>query len=144
MHTTPGAGDRPDVSGADRGMSSVEVVVLAPVLILFVLVMVAFGQLVDGCGALDGAARDAARAGSIQRDAPVAMSEAHKAAEADLADICAGPVTVRRTSVGFTPGGLFTVEVGCEIRGLAVLGLDIPTRLTGRATSPLDPFRRAR
>ena len=144
MRVRSGADGRPDMSGTDRGMSSVEVVILAPVLILFILVMVAFGQLVAGRGALDGAARDAARAGSIQRDAPVALREAHKAAEADLVDVCSGPVTVRRTSAGFTPGGLFSVEVGCDIRGLAVLGLDIPTHLTGRATSPLDPFRRAR
>ncbi|UQA93747.1 pilus assembly protein [Streptomyces halobius] len=127
----------------DQGISSIEVVILAPVIILFILVLVAFGQLVDGRGAVDGAARDAARAGSIQRDAPVAMSEAKKAATADLTDVCSGPVTVRKASAGFKAGGLFTVEVSCEIRGLSMLGLNIPTNLTGRATSPLDPFRRA-
>jgi hypothetical protein len=127
----------------DQGMSSIEVVILAPVIILFILVLVAFGQLVDGRGAVDGAARDAARAGSIQREAPVAMSEARKAAEADLLDVCSGPVAVRKTSAGFKAGGLFTVEVSCEIRGLGMLGLDIPTSLSGRATSPLDPLRRA-
>ncbi|WP_432001881.1 TadE/TadG family type IV pilus assembly protein [Streptomyces sioyaensis] len=127
----------------DQGLSSIEVVILAPVIILFILVLVAFGQLVDGRGAVDGAARDAARAGSIQRDSPVAMSEAKKAASADLTNVCSGPVTVRKTSAGFKAGGLFTVEVSCEIRGLEMLGLNIPTNLTGRATSPLDPFRRA-
>ncbi|MFF4231610.1 TadE/TadG family type IV pilus assembly protein [Streptomyces sp. NPDC001820] len=128
---------------ADSGLSTIEVVILAPVMILFILVLVAFGQLVDGRGAVDGAARDAARAGSIQKDHGTAMAEAKKAAEADLADVCAGPVTVAKTSNGFEAGGLFTVEVSCEIRGLGMLGLDIPTTLTGRSTSPLDPFRRA-
>ena len=51
----------------DRGLSTIEVVILAPVMILFILVLVAFGQLVDGRGAIDGAARDAARAGWIPR-----------------------------------------------------------------------------
>ncbi|MFJ6982515.1 MULTISPECIES: TadE/TadG family type IV pilus assembly protein [unclassified Streptomyces] len=128
---------------ADRGISTVEVVILAPVMILFVLVLVAFGQLVDGRGALDGAARDAARAGSIQKDPATALAEARRAARANLQDVCSGPVSVTQTSPGFAPDTLFTVEVSCEVRGLAMLGLDIPTTLTSRFSSPLDPFRRA-
>jgi Flp pilus assembly protein TadG len=128
--------------GRDRGLSTVEVVILAPVMILFILVLVAFGQLVDGRGALDGAARDAARSGSLQRDEGSAMAEAQKAADADLADVCSGPVTVNKTSAGFEDADLFTVEVSCQVRGLAMLGLDVPTRLTASFTSPLDPFKR--
>ncbi|MFZ3472160.1 TadE/TadG family type IV pilus assembly protein [Streptomyces sp. 4.24] len=130
-------------ASGDRGISTIEMVILAPVAFLFILVLVAFGQLVEGRGAVDGAARDAARAGSIQKDRVTAMSEAVKAAEADLKGVCAGPVTVRKTSEGFNPDGFFTVEVSCEIRGLAMLGLDVPKVVTGRSTSPLDPFRRA-
>ncbi|WP_327695373.1 TadE/TadG family type IV pilus assembly protein [Streptomyces sp. NBC_00459] len=126
----------------DRGLSTIEVVILAPVMIMFILVLVAFGQLVDGRGALDGAARDAARAGSIQKDHGTAMAEARKAAEADLTDVCSGPVTVTQTSAGFEPDTIFSVEVSCEVRGLAMLGLDIPTTLTATFSSPLDPFRR--
>ncbi|MGY0069033.1 TadE/TadG family type IV pilus assembly protein [Streptomyces sp. QTS137] len=126
----------------DRGLSTVEVVILAPVMILFILVLVAFGQLVSGRGALDGAARDAARAGSIQKDHARAMAEARDAAEANLADICSGPVNVVQTSPGFEPDTLFTVEVSCEVRGLATLGLNIPTTLSASFSSPLDPYRR--
>ncbi|MEU8585659.1 TadE/TadG family type IV pilus assembly protein [Streptomyces sp. NPDC048664] len=135
--------DRVSGEDRDRGLSTVEVVILAPVMILFILVLVAFGQLVDGRGAVDGAARDAARAGSIQKTHALALSEARKAAEADLGDVCSGPVSVAQTSSGFAPDTLFTVEVSCEVRGLATLGLDIPTRLSARFSSPLDPFRRA-
>ncbi|MEU2621834.1 TadE/TadG family type IV pilus assembly protein [Streptomyces sp. NPDC007157] len=127
----------------DSGLSTIEVVILAPVMILFILVLVAFGQLVDGRGAIDGAARDAARAGSIQKDHATAMSEARKAAEADLSDVCSGPVSVVQTSAGFAPDTIFTVEVSCEVRGLAMLGLDIPTTLSASFSSPLDPFRRS-
>jgi Flp pilus assembly protein TadG len=126
----------------DRGLSAIEVVILAPVMIMFILVLVAFGQLVDGRGALDGAARDAARAGSIQKDHANAVAEAKKAAEADLADVCSGPVSVVQTSAGFEPDTIFTVEVSCQVRGLAMLGLNIPTTLTASFSSPLDPFRR--
>ena len=127
----------------DRGISTIEVVIIAPVFFLFILVLVAFGQLAQGRGAVDGAARDAARAGSIQKSRDVAMAEAIRAAEANLGDVCAGPVSVRKTSAGFDPGGFFRVEVSCEIRGLAMLGLDVPTRISGEAVSSLDPFRRA-
>ena len=133
----PGADD-----DRDRGLSTVEVVILAPVMILFILVLVAFGQLVDGRGALDGAARDAARAGSIQKDHGTAIAEARAAAEANLTDICSGPVSVVQTSQGFEPDTIFTVEVSCEVRGLAMLGLDMPTTLTASFSSPLDPYRR--
>lgn len=129
----------------DRGLSTVEVVILAPVMILFILVLVGFGQLADGRGALDGAARDAARAGSIQKNHGTAMAEARGAAEADLADVCSGPVSVVQKSAGFSPDvdPFFTVEVSCEVRGLAMLGLDIPTRLAASFSSSLDPFRRS-
>ncbi|MFR0358992.1 TadE/TadG family type IV pilus assembly protein [Streptomyces sediminimaris] len=123
-------------------MSTIEVVILAPVMILFILVLVAFGQLVDGRGALDGAARDAARAGSIQKDHATAIAEAKKAAQADLSDVCSGPVSVVQTSAGFEPDTIFSVEVSCQVRGLAMLGLNVPTTLKASFSSPLDPFRR--
>ncbi|MFE0801411.1 TadE/TadG family type IV pilus assembly protein [Streptomyces sp. NPDC058812] len=129
-------------AGGDRGLSTIEVVILAPVMILFILVLVAFGQLVDGRGALDGAARDAARAGSIQKDHGTAIAEAKRAAESNLADVCSGPVSVVQKSAGFEPDTLFTVEVSCEVRGLASLGLNIPTTLSASFSSPLDPYRR--
>ncbi|MWA12860.1 TadE/TadG family type IV pilus assembly protein [Streptomyces sp. BA2] len=129
----------------DRGLSTIEVVILAPVVILFILVLVAFGQLVDGRGAIDGAARDAARAGSIQKDEGTAMAEAKAAAEADLADVCSGPVDVRKTSTGFEAevDPFFTVEVSCKVRGLDMIGLDVPTTLTASFSSSLDPYRRS-
>ncbi|CAL9497023.1 MULTISPECIES: TadE/TadG family type IV pilus assembly protein [Streptomyces] len=143
MNLSRPGGDRPRRDAADdRGLSTIEVVILAPVMILFILVLVAFGQLVDGRGALDGAARDAARAGSIQKDHGTALAEARKAAEANLADVCSGPVSVVQKSAGFEPDTLFTVEVSCEVRGLASIGLNIPTTLSATFSSPLDPYRR--
>jgi len=142
MNSPSGVRSCGERSYGDRGLSTIEVVILAPVMIMFILVLVAFGQLVDGRGALDGAARDAARAGSIQKDHATAMAEAQKAAEADLTDVCSGPVTVTQTSAGFEADTIFSVEVSCEVRGLAMLGLDIPTTLTATFSSPLDPFRR--
>jgi Flp pilus assembly protein TadG len=130
--------------GGELGVSTIEVVILAPVIILFILVLVAFGQLVDGRGAVDGAARDAARAGSIQHDQSIAMDQATQAAKADLDGTCVGgTLSVTQTSPGFTADSLYTIQVSCTIRGLNSLGLDIRKTITSSATSPLDPFRRA-
>jgi Flp pilus assembly protein TadG len=130
--------------GADRGVSTIEVVILAPVIILFILVLVGFGQLVEGRGAVDGAARDAARAGSIQRSESVANQEALAAAQADLKNICvSGTLQVSQLSRGFAPDSLYKVQVSCTIRGLRNLGLNIDRTITSTAVSPLDPFRRA-
>ncbi|MFT2018073.1 TadE/TadG family type IV pilus assembly protein [Streptomyces sp. 796.1] len=140
-----GRGSRAGTAGraSDAGLSTIEVVILAPVMILFILVLVGFGQLVDGRGAVDGAARDAARAGSIQHDYDIAMREARKAAAADLEDVCTGSVNVRMTGSRFEPGGFFKVEVSCEVRGLRMIGLDIGSTVKATASSPIDPYRRA-
>ncbi|MBO8184944.1 TadE/TadG family type IV pilus assembly protein [Streptomyces spirodelae] len=129
--------------GGDAGLSTIEVVILAPVMILFILVLVAFGQLVDGRGAVDSAARDAARAGSLQHGShAAAMTAAQQAATATLKGTCAGNVTVRDAGSDYRSGGLFTVEVSCRVRGLGILGLDIAKDITGRSSSPIDPYRR--
>jgi hypothetical protein len=141
---TDAATDRRTGSRTDRGLSTIEVVILAPVMILFILILVAFGQLVDGRGSVDSAARDAARAGSIQHDEAPAMSEARAAATADLDGTCvSGTLQVTKTSAGFQPGGLFSVEVTCKIRGLGDLGLKIDKRITSTGVSPIDPYKRA-
>jgi hypothetical protein len=128
----------------DHGVSSIEVVILAPLMILFILVLVAFGQLVDGRGAVDGAARDAARAGSLQRDRASAMEQARAAAEADLDGTCvSGTLEVHDTSPDFQAGHLFSVQITCQIRGLASLGLDVRKTITSKGAAPLDPYRRA-
>ncbi|GEB51459.1 hypothetical protein SCA03_40100 [Streptomyces cacaoi] len=129
--------------GADAGISTLEVVIIAPVMMLFILVLVAFGQLVDGRGAIDSAARDAARAGSLQHGSHgAAMNAAQQAATATLKGTCAGGVTVRDAGSDYRSGGLFTVEVSCEVRGLGLVGLNITKELTGRSSSPIDPYRR--
>lgn len=126
----------------DDGLSTIEVVILAPVMILFILILVAFGQLVNGRSAVDSAARDAARAGSLQHDGASAMAQAREAATADLQDICVGTPKLRKTSGAFESGELFTVEVTCQVRGLALIGLDIGTDISGTSSSPIDPYRR--
>ncbi|MFD9630302.1 TadE family protein, partial [Streptomyces violascens] len=68
----------------DRGSYSVETAVLAPVIIALLLLMIAFGRVVDADGAVDSAARAAARAASLERDAASAQTQAQAAADRSL------------------------------------------------------------
>ncbi|MFI0937806.1 TadE/TadG family type IV pilus assembly protein [Streptomyces sp. NPDC021020] len=126
----------------DAGISTIEVVIIAPVLLLFILVLVAFGQLTDARGELDGAARDAARAGSLHGNQVKADNAARQTAKASLQHICHGPITVTHANTRWAPGGVYTVQVSCEVRGLSDLGLPITTTLKSEFASPLDPYRR--
>ena len=63
---------------------SVELVVVAPGLILLLLLVGAGGRVVEAQGHLDGAARDAARAASLAQSPPQASQPALQAAQADL------------------------------------------------------------
>jgi Flp pilus assembly protein TadG len=135
----------------ESGMSAVEVVMLAPVVIGFVMCLVELGILVDARGNIQGAARDAARAGSLQRDAGAAIDAATKAAAADGMDgTCTGnwsiaqvdPATGAATTA-FDPGELYTVQITCNVTLGGLNWIDMGTKTFRiEATAPLDFFRR--
>lgn len=135
---------RGEVSGRrDRGLSTVEVVIIAPLIMLFILVLVSLGQMVSGRSAVYGAARDAARAGTLERSHGAAMAAARAVVEDQLADLCADRPRVTDVSDGpFARGELFTVEVSCHVRGMDLAGIGLETRMTGTSSSPIDVFRR--
>jgi Flp pilus assembly protein TadG len=128
----------------DAGIATIEVVILAPLLILFILVLVGLGQMVDARSSLDGAARDAARAGSLQGQLGRAKSQARQAVTDDLSGICvAGSVRVSYQGTDWTPQqGVFAVQVTCKVRGLVSVGFGPKTTMKGTFSSPLDPYRR--
>lgn len=135
----------------EAGISVIEVVILTPVVIGFVMLLVCLGVLVDARGNIQGAARDAARSGSLQRDDGSALDAATQAARADGMDgTCNGgwgiiqvdPTTGVATDA-FAPGELYTVQITCTVSlgGLNWFGLPDKTFVI-EATAPLDFFRR--
>jgi Flp pilus assembly protein TadG len=127
----------------ERGSLALELVVLAPVLILTLWIvgaltlrtMVAHAQ-------VDSAARDAARAASIARSAPAAQQTAATAATISLqqAQRTCQAIHVSTDTARFRPGGTVQVTVTCTIRlhdlGLSVLPGDPTTSAT--YTAPID------
>ena len=136
----------------ESGISAVEVVILAPVVIGFVMFLVALGVLVDARGSIQGAARDAARMGSLQRDPTSAERAAQQAATADGMDsTCDGGWSVNEVdpntgnqTAAFAPRELYTVQIVCNVnlRSLDWFSLGTKTFVIN-ATAPLDYFRRS-
>ena len=133
----------------DRGSMSVELVVIAPALVLLLLLIGAGGRWVESHGALDGAARDAARAASVGRTPEDADSLAQEAAQSDLSSSgwCdGGTVTVGVAGFPATAtvnqGTDVTVTVNCNVNmaPFTMLGFQAAAPVTAKAVAPLDPF----
>ncbi|MEV0604630.1 TadE/TadG family type IV pilus assembly protein [Streptomyces sp. NPDC050315] len=136
-------------SHRERGSFAVETAVLAPALIAVLLLMVAFGRVVDAEGAVDIAARAAARAASLERDAGTAQEQAQSAATGSLQG---EGVTCQTSGVTVDTAG-FTTEVGTDatvtatvncvanLSDIGLPGLPGAKTLTSTWTSPIDTYR---
>ena len=122
---------------------SIEIVLLTPVLMAFTLLIVAGGRYISVQGQIDSAARDAARAASVQRDRSSAGQAALAAWQATRPDTatCATPSI---DDGGFQPGGSVTVRVSCQVSyaGLGLIGLPGSADVTSSGVAPLDLYRR--
>lgn len=133
------------VAQPERGSATVEMAIVTPALILFLLFVVVGGRLALAAGEADNAARDAARAASIARSAAAATSQARQAAAATLAGgrVACRSFTVATDTSSFTAGGAVTVEVACTaaLNDLGLLGVPGSKTLHGRYTAPIDRYR---
>lgn len=124
----------------DRGSMAVEVVILTPVLVAFFLLVVAFGRYVAVRGDVEAAARDAARAASLERTAGAAQAAANAAVAAVTPGGCRGVAL----SGGFVAGGTVTARVTCSVPlgDLGLPGLPGAVTVVGTSAAPLDVYRR--
>jgi Flp pilus assembly protein TadG len=133
----------------DRGSVSVEMVVLGPVLVFFVLAVFFAGRYALAQQAVQAAAAEAARAASIARSAGDASGAAASAASASLAnqDVPCAPQSVSVDTGAFAqaPGipGLVSATVSCQVdmSDLAFPGIPGNRTLESTMSSPLDTYR---
>jgi Flp pilus assembly protein TadG len=129
------------LTGRDRGSMAVEFAILAPAFIVLMLLLVVGGRIVEAQGQVDGAARDAARAASVQVFGNQVQGAVQSAASSDLSpaghNFCPGGMTPSWT--GGTAAGAVTVTVHCTINLSFFPGLGMLT-MTGHAAAPLDTF----
>ncbi|MEV4891081.1 TadE family protein [Nonomuraea sp. NPDC059023] len=119
---------------------AVETVMLAPVFLLFLMFLVGAGRLVEAQGEVNGAARDSARAASVQRTMDTAETAAKSSAGHALKGRCQSH-EVSLSGSEWTEGGQVHAEVSCEL-DLGFLGFGATKRLTGTSVVPLEQFRR--
>lgn len=135
-----------------RGSASVELAIIAPVLLALIALIVMGGRYAMASAAITGVAGAAARDASLARNPAAARAAAVSTASATLADQnlhCQGAPTVRVDTSGFaarpgTPASV-VVDLTCVVvvNGLFVPGLPSTRTLHERAVSPLDSYRSA-
>lgn len=123
----------------ESGSMAVEVVILAPILMMFVLLVVAGGRYVSVEGDIQATARDAARAAALQDT----RGEAEQAARS----IISGSLDCD-PAVGFNadwrPDGSVSVTLRCQVPydDLGLLGLPGHVTIEAESHVRLDPYRR--
>ncbi len=129
----------------DKGSLTVELVVLTPIVVLFVLLALGLGRFELAREQVVGAARAAVEAASVVPSAAAAPSAALAAAQpavADQAHSCVA-LSVSTDTSHFVPGGYVRVIVSCQIDFSDLLIPGFPGHATVQATevAPIDPFR---
>jgi uncharacterized protein (UPF0333 family) len=132
------------------GRISLEFVLLAPIMVAaFVLLPLAAGRISNSGGAVEEAARAAAREASLQRDSPTAQSRATAlATESQTAQgqACQSTqVTVDTSQFGRPLGqpAEVTATVTCDVRlsDLGLPGASSSKTMTATYSSVIDPYR---
>lgn len=127
------------------GSATVELVILTPVVMLFVLFVVAIGRFEIVRSQVTGVARDAVEAAAVAPDALAAL----QAASAAAPPVAAGGgspcrhLVVHTDVAAFRPGGSVTVTVRCAVpfADLAVPGLPGLAPVSSTVVAPIDTFR---
>jgi len=134
----------------DAGNAALELLILAPVVLLLISLVIAAGRTSLAQGSVQAAARDAARQASISRTPAAAAAAATTSATAELAQEGLDCVPAPIVSVDVTQ---FTVPVGQPATVTATVSCSVPLSdlllpgtpgsksLSASFTSPLDPFR---
>jgi hypothetical protein len=134
----------------DRGLAALELVILAPVMLLLIGFMIAAGRTSIAQGAIDAAARAAARQASVAQNLGAAQLAAYDGARTALHGDglnCQPIVTLPgvRGAFGSQVGQSVEIHafVVCKVRlsDLVIPGIPGSIRLTASFSSPLDPFR---
>lgn len=132
----------------DAGNAPLELIILAPILLFLIGLVIAAGRTSLAQGAVDAAARDAARQASISLSPAAArLAAVSSAREALLADgLHCDPVIgldLRGFGAPLGQPAQVSATVTCTVRlsDLLVPGVPGSRRLRAVFTSPLDPYR---
>lgn len=129
----------------DVGNMTVELVILAPILAIFAVMVLGIGRFESARQEVIGASRSAVEAAALAPSANQAQVAAYDAAS--LAIQSAGPMCEQMTVVtnvsSFSPGGTVTVALSCrvDLSDLLVPGMPGFSWVHSSQTAPIDPYR---
>ncbi|WP_053672660.1 TadE/TadG family type IV pilus assembly protein [Streptomyces sp. H036] len=135
--------------GDDRGALSLEAIILFPVILMTLLLVIALGRIGSANNAVDTAARNAARAASLERNGNTASSAGSQMARSVLGQ---QGLECTSTSISISTGG-FSAQIGepasttatvtCTVRlsDVGLPGLPGSKTLTSSFTSSIDSYR---
>ncbi|WP_322936907.1 TadE/TadG family type IV pilus assembly protein [Nocardioides bizhenqiangii] len=124
----------------ERGSMAVELVILAPILMMFVMLVVAGGRYVSVEGDIQAAARDAARAASLEDS----RGEAEQAAWSTYrASLDGSDCNYAFLSPDYGPDGTVSIRLTCKVPygDLGLLGLPGHVEIDAESHVRLDPYR---
>jgi len=127
------------------GTAAVELVILAPLLAALLLFLAGLGRSAEARGQVQGAAREAARAASLQRSLPTAACAGQAAARAALAGqhLTCAALAVTIDVTGYRPGGQVTATVRCttSLAGLRLAGFPATHTYTATMVAAIESWR---
>ncbi len=130
---------------SERGSAAIELVLMAPVLMVILLFVVGLGRMAHARQQIESVAADSARAASLERNTSQSAAAAHAAAQRSLGEAgvsCTG-LAVELDLGSYRPGGHVAVSVACTARLGDVALAGFPGSRTFRATStvPIETYR---
>jgi TadE-like protein len=132
----------PPEQRSDAGWMSVEMVLMTPVMVAFLLLVIAFGRYVAVRGEVESASRDAVRAASMERNSQAAVNSAQNTAAAAMNSRWS--CQPAQLGGNFAAGETITVHLECSasLSGLGLIGLPGSVSVDGDSSAPLDLYRR--
>lgn len=135
--------------GPDAGSFAIEAAIIAPVVVLFVLIVVVVGRIQTTGGVVDAAARAGARAASLARTQEGAQQAAEQAAREVLTQQHVPCTDESVSPVVFDPAGAdaqpetvsITVTCTVSLGHLTVDGAPGSKTMVGEFTSVVDRYR---
>jgi Flp pilus assembly protein TadG len=129
----------------EDGVSTLELVIITPFLLAFVLLVVGFGRVTHGHQLVQQAASAAARAASLANTPRQASTDATREASDTLAQAGISCQSMHPTvdTSQFYAGGQVSVTITCvtNLSDLTVVGFPGHKTLTASATVPLEQYR---
>lgn len=136
---------RPSFLRDQRGSATVELTLLAPLLILLLLFVVFCGRLADTRLRINDAAHQAVRAATLARSSTQTQADAQSTTDSALASagVACQNLAVDAHTGAMQPGSTVTVTVTCHIALSDLTGLGIPGAVATHATasSIVDIYR---